>query len=154
MRTSRPIVNQSARLRACRSAFAHVVVMMNAGLATTPAEEVPAGGFHDDAPAAIEQPRQQQRQAPVAEAEREPRISDEQRQVLMDLAVSVGVSSPDRPNVDRLAVRLRQLFVPSSAESFASSSDSPKLSRSAVVVALESRMAKRSSASNPVALIQ
>lgn len=35
--------------RACRSAFAHVVVMMNAGLSTTPAEEVPAEGF-DDAP--------------------------------------------------------------------------------------------------------
>lgn len=31
--------------RACRSAFAHVVVMMKAGLETTPAEEVPAEGF-------------------------------------------------------------------------------------------------------------
>ena len=31
--------------RACRSAFAHVVVMMNAGLSTTPAEEVPDEGF-------------------------------------------------------------------------------------------------------------
>jgi hypothetical protein len=37
--------------RACRSAFAHVVVMMNAGLSTTPAEEVPYDGFDgDDAP--------------------------------------------------------------------------------------------------------
>jgi hypothetical protein len=33
--------------RACRSAFAHVVVMMDAGLQTTPAEEVPLGGFDD-----------------------------------------------------------------------------------------------------------
>lgn len=33
--------------RACRSAFAHVVVMMNAGLETTPAEEVPVEGFID-----------------------------------------------------------------------------------------------------------
>jgi hypothetical protein len=33
--------------RACRSAFAHVVVMMNAGLQTTPAEEVPDEGFND-----------------------------------------------------------------------------------------------------------
>jgi hypothetical protein len=33
--------------RACRSAFAHVVVLMNAGLSTTPAEEVPLGGFDD-----------------------------------------------------------------------------------------------------------
>ena len=34
--------------RACRSAFAHVVVLMDAGLSTTPAEEVPSGGFQDD----------------------------------------------------------------------------------------------------------
>jgi hypothetical protein len=34
--------------RACRSAFAHVVVMMDCGLSTTPAEEVPQGGFHDE----------------------------------------------------------------------------------------------------------
>lgn len=31
--------------RACRSAFAHVVVMVDAGLSTTPAEEIPANGF-------------------------------------------------------------------------------------------------------------
>lgn len=34
--------------RVCRTAFAHVVVLMDAGLSTTPAEEVPAGGFQDD----------------------------------------------------------------------------------------------------------
>lgn len=34
--------------RACRSAFAHVVVLMNEGLEVTPAEEVPAGGFKDN----------------------------------------------------------------------------------------------------------
>jgi len=37
--------------RACRSAFAHVVVMMNEGLETTPAEEVPHDGFEDRKPA-------------------------------------------------------------------------------------------------------
>lgn len=36
--------------RACRSAFAHVVVLMDAGLSTTPAEEVPHGGFQDEGP--------------------------------------------------------------------------------------------------------
>jgi hypothetical protein len=36
--------------RACRSAFAHVVIMMNAGLETTPAEEVPHDGFADAKP--------------------------------------------------------------------------------------------------------
>ena len=34
--------------RACRSAFAHVVVLMNEGLEVTPAEEVPAEGFKDN----------------------------------------------------------------------------------------------------------
>ncbi len=41
----RAMAQTRAISRACRSAFAHVVVMMNAGLATTPAEEVPAEGF-------------------------------------------------------------------------------------------------------------
>lgn len=33
--------------RACRSAFAHVVILIDAGLSTTPAEEVPMGGFEN-----------------------------------------------------------------------------------------------------------
>lgn len=45
----RAMAQTRAISRACRSAFAHVVVMMNAGLSTTPAEEVPTDGF-DDAP--------------------------------------------------------------------------------------------------------
>lgn len=43
----RAMAQTRAISRACRSAFAHVVVMMNAGLSTTPAEEVPPGGFDD-----------------------------------------------------------------------------------------------------------
>jgi hypothetical protein len=43
----RAMVQTRAISRACRAAFAHVVVMMNAGLSTTPAEEVPNGGFQD-----------------------------------------------------------------------------------------------------------
>lgn len=43
----RAMAQTRAISRACRSAFAHVVVMMNAGLATTPAEEVPFDGFDD-----------------------------------------------------------------------------------------------------------
>ena len=45
----RAMAQTRAISRACRSAFAHVVVLMDAGLETTPAEEVPHGGF-DDAP--------------------------------------------------------------------------------------------------------
>jgi len=44
----RAMAQTRAISRACRSAFAHVVVMMNANLSTTPAEEVPEGGFNDD----------------------------------------------------------------------------------------------------------
>jgi hypothetical protein len=41
----RAMAQTRAISRACRSAFAHVVVMMKEGLATTPAEEVPFEGF-------------------------------------------------------------------------------------------------------------
>lgn len=45
----RAMAQTRAISRACRSAFAHVVVLMDAGLSTTPAEEVPDGGFDDAA---------------------------------------------------------------------------------------------------------
>lgn len=45
----RAMVQTRAISRACRSAFAHVVVLIDSDLSTTPAEEVPEGGF-DDAP--------------------------------------------------------------------------------------------------------
>jgi hypothetical protein len=41
----RAMAQTRAISRACRAAFAHVVVLMDAGLSTTPAEEVPEGGF-------------------------------------------------------------------------------------------------------------
>lgn len=43
----RAMTQTRAISRACRSAFAHVVVLMDADLSTTPAEEVPHGGFGD-----------------------------------------------------------------------------------------------------------
>jgi hypothetical protein len=50
--------------RACRSAFAFVVVLIDSELSTTPAEEVPDGGFNDankamPPPAGVEKLRQQ-----------------------------------------------------------------------------------------------
>ncbi len=50
--------------RACRTAFAFVVVMIDGELSTTPAEEVPEGGFHDaskamPAPAGVDKLREQ-----------------------------------------------------------------------------------------------
>lgn len=48
----RAMAQTRAISRACRSAFAHVVVLIDANLSTTPAEEVPHGGFdNDEAPA-------------------------------------------------------------------------------------------------------
>ena len=43
----RAMCSTRAVSRVCRTAFAHVVVLMDAGLQTTPAEEVPEGGFDD-----------------------------------------------------------------------------------------------------------
>jgi hypothetical protein len=59
----RAMAQTRAISRACRSAFAHVVVLMDAGLQTTPAEEVPFGGFNDGVSEdnAIEE-RQEQRE--------------------------------------------------------------------------------------------
>ncbi len=64
----RAMAQTRAISRACRSAFAHVVVLMDAGLSTTPAEEVPHGGFDNDAAAATATnvtPRQSQSSKPV-----------------------------------------------------------------------------------------
>lgn len=43
----RAMAQTRAMSRVARSAFAHVVVLIDAGLSTTPAEEVPDGGFID-----------------------------------------------------------------------------------------------------------
>jgi len=52
----RAMVQTRAISRACRSAFAHVVVLIDSNLSTTPAEEVLDGGF-DDTPATPAAPR-------------------------------------------------------------------------------------------------
>jgi hypothetical protein len=46
----RAMAQTRAISRACRSAFAHVVVLIGSGLETTPAEEVPHDGFADSHP--------------------------------------------------------------------------------------------------------
>lgn len=62
----RAMAQTRAISRACRSAFAHVVVMMNAGLSTTPAEEVPMEGFEgmQEAEYTEAPPPQQERKPP------------------------------------------------------------------------------------------
>lgn len=90
----RAMAQTRAISRACRSAFAHVVVMMNAGLATTPAEEVPDGGFDDRGGQTVEN-KPQQRHQPPAQQQSKPEevISDDQRQILMQLATTAGVDA-------------------------------------------------------------
>jgi hypothetical protein len=66
----RAMAQTRAISRACRSAFAFVVTYMDAGLETTPAEEVPHGGF-DDAPRPAAPVRYQAPSKPA------PRIVDE-----------------------------------------------------------------------------
>lgn len=46
----RAMAQTRAISRACRSAFAHVVVLIDGNLSTTPAEEVPDAGFDDPRP--------------------------------------------------------------------------------------------------------
>ena len=96
----RAMAQTRAISRACRSAFAHVVVMMNAGLSTTPAEEVPDGGFREtqeaeytEAPApqqerrpAQRQERQQQQEKPAVEC-----VTPEQELMLEDKMREAGV---------------------------------------------------------------
>jgi len=53
----RAMAQTRAISRACRSAFAHVVVMMKANLETTPAAEVPSEGFDRETGEVFETPR-------------------------------------------------------------------------------------------------
>lgn len=57
----RAMAQTRAISRACRSAFAHVVVMMNAGLATTPAEEITT---YDDATGEVIEPQPDREKIP------------------------------------------------------------------------------------------
>ena len=72
----RAMAQTRAISRAARSAFAHVVVLIDANLSTTPAEEVPMGGF-DDEPRNITPP------APKAAAAPEPKPAEKKGAVLM-----------------------------------------------------------------------
>ena len=89
----RAMAQTRAISRACRSAFAHVVVMMNADLSTTPAEEVPHGGFdhaqeaeYTEAPAQHEPKPAQQQARPAVET-----VSPEHELMLEDKMREAGV---------------------------------------------------------------
>jgi hypothetical protein len=80
----RAMAQTRAISRACRSAFAHVVVLIDSNLSTTPAEEVPDGGFADErvSDAAFE---------PVEPAKK-PTLA--QRSMALEDALKVAASDP------------------------------------------------------------
>jgi hypothetical protein len=79
----RAMAQTRAISRACRSAFAHVVVLIGGGLETTPAEEVPAEGFSDSprpAPAPRQVPRLKEEIIDVVAERVEPRAPIRKKQ--------------------------------------------------------------------------
>lgn len=84
----RAMVQTRAISRACRSAFAHVVVMIDAGLSTTPAEEVPEGGFIEGQYQEVA--RDEPRPAQKPKLDPAAKINDKTRHALQDLIIKSG----------------------------------------------------------------
>jgi hypothetical protein len=110
----RAMAQTRAISRACRSAFAHVVVLIGGGLETTPAEEVPAEGF-SDSPRPAPTPRQAPRlkeeiidvvaervepKAPIRKKQpvaATPQAADYETVTLLKVARKEGTSAKGRP---------------------------------------------------------
>jgi hypothetical protein len=110
----RAMAQTRAISRACRSAFAHVVVLIGGGLETTPAEEVPAEGF-SDSPRPAPTPRQAPRlnediidvvaervepKAPMRKKQpvaATPQAADYETVTLLKVARKEGTSAKGRP---------------------------------------------------------
>lgn len=90
----RAMAQTRAISRACRSAFAHVVVLMNAGLETTPAEEVPSGGFSD---AEATEPEKRERESPPAPAPQQEGETHEAEIVLGEVKMKTGTGKTGKP---------------------------------------------------------
>jgi hypothetical protein len=97
----RAMAQTRAISRACRSAFAHVVVLMNAGLETTPAEEVPSGGFIDAEATETSRPRPQpekrERESPPAPAPQQEGETHEADITLGEVKMQTGTSKAGKP---------------------------------------------------------
>jgi hypothetical protein len=70
----RAMAQTRAISRVCRSAFAHVVVLIDSNLSTTPAEEIPPEGFYDYTQPSDQEitERQEQREAAAATISEDP----------------------------------------------------------------------------------
>lgn len=64
----RAMAQTRAISRVCRSAFAHVVVLIDEKLSTTPAEEIPVDGFHDHTQPSDEEITERQERREKAQA--------------------------------------------------------------------------------------
>lgn len=84
----RAMAQTRAISRACRSAFAHVVVLIDSNLSTTPAEEVPDEGFND-APAS-KRSEPQRAPAPVTKAAPVPSGASSDVEALWDTTLHFG----------------------------------------------------------------
>ena len=110
----RAMAQTRAISRACRSAFAFIVTYMDAGLETTPAEEVPAEGFNDSprpAPANRPAPRltddvidvvaeRVEPKAPIRKKQpvaATPQAADYETVTLLKVARKEGTSAKGRP---------------------------------------------------------
>lgn len=106
----RAMAQTRAISRACRSAFAHVVVMMNAGLQTTPAEEVPIGGFNDVPEGQFTEVKPDT--TPRITPEQELMLQDKMREVGVDLAAILKWAGVDKlPNMpaDKFPAAMKKL---------------------------------------------
>jgi hypothetical protein len=84
----RAMAQTRAISRACRSAFAHVVVMIDEELSTTPAEEVPEGGF-DNANIVDVTPQEDPR-GPEPKGDPVAMVTDDQRDLIQTMAPAAG----------------------------------------------------------------
>lgn len=91
----RAMAQTRAISRACRSAFAHVVVLIDANLSTTPAEEVPDGGFDNGAVieggSAAQAPRETARPAATPPKAREAAKATTPARLTVTAAVEAGL---------------------------------------------------------------
>lgn len=94
----RAMAQTRAISRACRSCFAHVVVLMDAGLQTTPAEEVPMGGFNvDELPLPLGHQRPPDEWAKGNDIEEIPKDPTDEEKRLGNIAKLQSFIQPSRP---------------------------------------------------------
>jgi hypothetical protein len=92
----RAMAQTRAISRVCRSAFAHVVVLMDAGLSTTPAEEVPDGGFQDARPVEDTVARDATQSPTAPPANQEPSKTTKQPRADATMALGSGTACEAR----------------------------------------------------------